>query len=130
MRHRVVVTREGDNWLADAPDLEGTHTFARTLPNLDQSVREAVVLATGQPEDAMSSLEFDWQFRTGDSTVDGAAAELRDRRRVVSQMTQDAMRDTEALAIRLAAAGYSVRDIAWLTGISHQRVSQLTSKAG
>ena len=129
MRHRVVVTREGDNWLADAPDLQGTHTFARTLANLDQSVREAVVLATGQPDEAMSSLEFDWQFRTGDSTVDGAAG-VRQRRWVASQMTQEAVRDTEALAIRLAAAGYSVRDIAWLTGISHQRASQLTRKAG
>lgn len=129
MRHRVVVTREEDNWLADAPDLEGTHTFARTLANLDRSIREAVVLATGEPDEALSSLQFDWQFRTGDSTVD-SAAEIRERRRAASQMTLDAVHDTEALAIRLSASGYSVRDIAWLTGISHQRVSQLTSKAG
>ena len=46
----------------------------RTLPDLDQPVREAVVLAMGRPDEAMSSLEFDWQFRTGGSAEDGVAA--------------------------------------------------------
>jgi len=30
----VIVTREGGAWLADVPEPEGAHTFARTLPAL------------------------------------------------------------------------------------------------
>jgi len=36
---RVVVTREDDQWLADMPDLPGAHTYARSLPSLDQAFR-------------------------------------------------------------------------------------------
>jgi predicted RNase H-like HicB family nuclease len=43
--YRVVVTREDGRWLADVPGLEGAHTYARSLPALDQAVREVVVLA-------------------------------------------------------------------------------------
>ena len=46
---RVVVTREDGQWLADVPELQGAHTYARSLPSLDQAVREVVVLAAGLP---------------------------------------------------------------------------------
>ena len=53
--YRVVVTREDGHWLADVPSLEGAHTYARSLPTLDQAVREVVVLAADLPDEAMPS---------------------------------------------------------------------------
>lgn len=50
---RVVVTREDGQWLADVPGLTGAHTYARSLPSLDQAVREVVVLAADLPDEAM-----------------------------------------------------------------------------
>jgi predicted RNase H-like HicB family nuclease len=40
--YRVVVTREDSHWLADVPELQGAHTYARSLPTLDQAVREVI----------------------------------------------------------------------------------------
>jgi predicted RNase H-like HicB family nuclease len=41
----VVLTREDGHWLADVPELQGAHAYARNLPSLDQAVREVIVLA-------------------------------------------------------------------------------------
>ena len=38
--YEVIVTREGDSWLADVPAVPGAHTFARSLAGLARSVRE------------------------------------------------------------------------------------------
>jgi predicted RNase H-like HicB family nuclease len=55
----VVVTREGDAWLADVPDLPGAHTWAKNLPGLDRSVREVIALVEDLPEGAETRLSFD-----------------------------------------------------------------------
>lgn len=61
--YRVIVTREGDAWLADVPELEGAHTFARTLPALDRAVREVVVLAADRPDEDMPALRLAYDYR-------------------------------------------------------------------
>lgn len=55
--YQVHVTREGDQWLADVPELEGTQTYAPNLTALDRYVREAIVLAD-LPDEAMTGLEL------------------------------------------------------------------------
>jgi hypothetical protein len=47
--YRAIITREDGHWLADVPSLPGAHTYARSLPTLDQAVREVVVLAADLP---------------------------------------------------------------------------------
>ena len=61
---RVVVTREDGQWLADMPDLPGAHTYARSLPSLDQTVREVVVLAADLPDEVMPELVLDYDYHT------------------------------------------------------------------
>jgi hypothetical protein len=91
--------------------LPGAHTYARSLPSLDQAVREVVVLAADLPDEAMPELVLDYDYHTGDPELDATALEVRRLR-------------------RQADRGLSVRDVAALLGISPQRVSQLTAKAG
>jgi hypothetical protein len=69
-RYRVVVTREDGHWLADVPGLEGSHTYARSLPALDRAVREVVVLAEGLSDQAMSGLALEYDYQTGDPELD------------------------------------------------------------
>lgn len=128
MSYRVIVTREDGHWLADVPELEGTHTHARTLSALDRYVREAVVLGADLPDDAMADLEFDYHFNTGDRVVD-AAADIRRQRADLERAERQVAESTERTVTDLVARGYSVRDVAVLTGLSYQRVSQLTSAA-
>ena len=127
--YRVVVTREDSHWLADVPELQGAHTYARNLPTLDQAVREVIVLAADLPDEAMPELVIDYDYHTGDPELDTTAMEVRRLRRQADELAATAAAQTEQAAIRLVARGLSVRDAAALLGISPQRVSQLTAKA-
>jgi predicted RNase H-like HicB family nuclease len=128
--YRVVVTREDNQWLADVPELQGAHTYARSLPSLEQAVREVVVLAAGLPDEAMPELVLDYDYHTGDSELDAVALEVRRLRRQADDLAAAATARTGQAAAQLVARGLSVRDVAALLGISPQRVSQLTAKAG
>jgi hypothetical protein len=127
--YRVIVTREGSQWLADVPELQGAHTYARNLPTLDQAVREVIVLAADLPDEVMPELVIDYDYHTGDPELDTTAVEVRRLRRQADELAAAATARTEQAAIRLVASGLSVRDAAAMLGISPQRVSQLTAKA-
>jgi hypothetical protein len=127
--YQVVVTREDEHWLADVPELQGAHTYARSLPALDHAVREVVVLAAGLPDEAMPGLSLDYDYRTGDPDLDVTALEVRRLRREADELAAAATARTAQAVARLATHGLSVRDIAALLGISPQRVSQLTTRA-
>jgi len=128
--YRVVVTRDGGHWLADVPELQGAHTYARSLPALDQAVREVIVLAADLPDEAMPELVLDYDYHTGDPELDTTALEVRRLRQEANELAAVATARTGEAAARLVARGLSVRDVASLLGISPQRVSQLTAKAG
>ncbi|MGH4010479.1 MAG: type II toxin-antitoxin system HicB family antitoxin [Pseudonocardiaceae bacterium] len=127
--YRVIVTREDGAWLADIPELEGAHTYARTLPALDRAVREVVVMADDRPDEDMPALQLDYDYRTGDPAVDVTAAEIRILREEADQLAATATARTSAAARLLVHRGFSVRDAAAILGISPQRVSQLTGTA-
>jgi predicted RNase H-like HicB family nuclease len=128
--YRVVVTREDGHWLADVPELQGAHTYARSLPSLDQAVREVIVLAADLPDEAMPELKLDYDYHTGDPELDITALEVRRLRREADELAAMAAARTGQVAAQLVARGLSVRDVASLLGISPQRVSQLTARAG
>ncbi|MGH3949262.1 MAG: hypothetical protein ACRDSE_09090 [Pseudonocardiaceae bacterium] len=127
--YRVVVTREDGAWLADVPQLDGAHTFARTLAGLVRSVREVIVLAADLPDEAMPGLPLCFEFQTGDAGVDTAAADVRALRAQADELKAMAAKRTSEAARTLVAHGLSVRDAAVVLGISPQRVSQLTESA-
>ena len=128
-RYRVRVSREGSAWLADVPELDGAHTFARSLTGLDRAVREVIVLADDLPDEAMPDLVLEWDYRTGDPEVDAAAAEVRALRSQADRLAAAATTRTAQAATELVQHGFSVRDVAVVLGISPQRVSQLTDSA-
>ena len=127
--YRVVVTRADGQWLADVPELQGAHTYARSLPSLDHAVREVVVLAADLPDAAMPELVLDYDYHTGDPDLDATALEVRRLRLQADELAAAAAARTGQAAAQLVARGLSVRDVAALLGISPQRVSQLTAKA-
>lgn len=129
--YTVTVTREDGQWLADVHDLEGAHTFARTLPALDQAVREVVVLAADRPDEDIPRLRIDFHFRTGNPELDVEATEVRSLRAQADALTAVLGERTSAVATALVEQGFPVRDVAAVLGISPQRVSQITrARAG
>lgn len=122
--YRVVVTREGDDWLAEVQGLAGAHTFARNLESLDRFVREVIVLAADLPDDAMPGLDLDWEYHTGDDVLDGLLSQLRACRRQMDALRARVERETEEFAGQVGAR-FSVRDAAALLGVSRARAQQL-----
>jgi predicted RNase H-like HicB family nuclease len=121
--YRVIVTREDGNWLADVPELQGAHTFARSLPSLDKAVREVIVLAADLPDEAMPDLSLDYEYRTGDPRIDQDATKVRHLRAELAELES-----LTAESIRALTPELSVRDAGVLLGVSPQRVSQVAGR--
>jgi predicted RNase H-like HicB family nuclease len=123
--YRVNVTRERDAWLADVPDLPGAHTFARSLSALQRSVREVIVLMTDRPDDALDDFDLDIRYEIGDSSA--AVAAVR-RARAAAEQAERASAEAIRQAVAELPASLSVRDVAALLGVSHQRVAQVRAE--
>src|SRR5258708_3071343 len=124
MSYHVVVTRDGDGWMADVPDLPGTHTWARTLRALDRNVREVIGMVEDLPRSAEAGLDLDMDYRTGDPDLDERADRLRSRRREQERAAAEIADDTRELAPQLTRQ-LPVTHTAVLFGVSQSRVTQL-----
>ena len=124
MTYHVVVTRDGDGWMADVPALPGTHTWAKTLRALDRNIREVIGMVEDLPRSAEASLDLDLEYRTGDPDLDARSSELRARRREIERNAAEVASETRELAGQLAGQ-LPVSDTAILLGVSKGRVTQL-----
>ena len=127
MTYRVAVTREGKSWLADVPNLPGTHTWAGNLVALDAAVREAICLVEDLPEGTETDLGIEWDFSALDNPLADEAATLVMQRRIVEGDRARIASRSRGLARAMADNDWSVRDIAGALGVSPGRVSQLVS---
>ncbi len=125
-KYHVVVTRDGDGWMADVPALPGTHTWARTLRTLDRNVREVIGMVEDLPRSAEAAMDLDMEYHTDDPVADERAARLRARRREQERAAAEIAGDTSEL-LRRFAAQVSASDAAVLLGVSKGRISQLRS---
>jgi predicted RNase H-like HicB family nuclease len=126
MSYHVVVTRDGDGWMADVPALPGTHTWAKTLRALDRNVREVIGMVEDLPRSAEAGLDLDMDYRTGDPDLDERADRLRSRRREQERAAAEIADDTRELARQLTGQ-LPVSDTAVLLGVSKGRITQLRS---
>lgn len=122
MTYNVVVTREDGNWLADVPSVPGSHTFARSLDGLMESIREVIVLMDDLDDDAVPMVHLD--FQTEDTDVVEASHVAAERAQIAARETE-MQRLTQRMVLKLTARGYSVRDVARILGVTPGRVSQL-----
>ena len=123
MSYSVLVTREGDNWLADVPAVAGAHTFARSLDGLAKSVREVVILMAELEGDA--DVQLDFHYDVDDDTV-GEAERLRRLRAAMLIQEAELVSATARVASDLTRS-YSVRDTAAMLGLTAGRISQITN---
>jgi len=127
---KYTVTYERDEagwWIAEVQGVAGVNSDGRTVADARRRVREALALAVGDA--AADAAEF-----VDDVRLPGDARKVV-ARAIAARSKLDAVQaeaqETTATAVRelRKRLGLSVRDIAELLGISHQRVQQLARAA-
>lgn len=118
----INVRVEWDGWRRIAVPNVGGVTQAKRLDQLPQRVIEVVQLMTGR-EVAVDDILLDVDFPGADE-----AAVLRADRQAAADAERELADRTRRCVQRLRQQGASLRDIAHLTGISHQRAHQLVTE--
>ncbi len=106
-------------WLVHIKDMEGCHTYGRTLRQAQDRIREALAAwLDREPESLTITPELP-------QNVAVLASDVSKARSAAEQAGADAQRATAEAVRRLTKMGLSRRDAADVLGISHQRVQQL-----
>lgn len=119
--YAVTVRRVNDWWAIDIPEL-GIHTQARRLDQVEDMARDAIALTLDVPHDQIevgvairlrSDVEHDWY------AVQHARGEAARAQWLATQATG------EFASNLVQREGMRTREVAYLLGVSHQRVSQM-----
>lgn len=116
------VEKEGRRWLvAHVPEV-GHTTQGRSFRDLDYMVRDLVRMCTGEDP---ATMDIVFQFQDPKLSEELAAA--RAARREAAEAAARAAEYGQRAAKSLAAAGFTVRDIGALLGVTFQRAHQLVT---
>jgi len=123
---KYVVTFERDEagwWIAEVRGVPGVNSDGRTVAEARRRVREALALAVGDAAAEAADLIDDVRLPAAARSLVVRATAARSK---LDAMQIEAQQNTVAAVRELRKRlGLSIRDIADLLGISHQRVQQL-----
>ncbi|WP_009475913.1 hypothetical protein [Rhodococcus sp. JVH1] len=122
MKVTAHAVRIGEWWTVDVPEVDGLFIPAKRLDQIPAMVADAAALLT---EVAADQVEVTLDYDLGDPAVLRNIAEAKQRSAEAQRAVEKASRLSRALVHDLRARGLSVRDVATILEISHQRVAQL-----
>lgn len=126
MKLTAKAERTGKWWAVEVPEVPGLFTQTKRLDQVDAMVREAAALLTGESEDS-------FEIKVEPVVAGDVVAILRESVRLTDEAAETKRRASENMfkaAASMQDQGLTVRDIAVVVGVSHQRISQvLTTKA-
>lgn len=121
MRVTARCQRVGKFWSIDVVGVDGGHTQAKRLDQVEAVVKDAVSFLCDVPADDVDvSVDIDW----GESAVDVEA--FHDARREEVAAAARAANVARESIDAMQQRGLSMRDIAHAFGVSHQRVQQMS----
>jgi hypothetical protein len=133
--YRVVVSREDPWWVAvaygDGLPEHGAATETRTIASLEDKIRDLIVLRTDADlhmpyDEAVRSFDVKWDFSGLPTEAELALIDYqKSKQELEAAQAKYADQAQRAASTLTTKANASVRDAAWLMGISYQRVSQL-----
>ena len=121
-KYRVEAARSGNWWAIAVPELDGVFSQARRLDQVESRARESIALMLDVDESEVGELEL---FVEPPESVAALLSEMQDSEAAATAAGERAAALRRLVAQQLRDDGYPVRDIGRLTGISHQRVSQI-----
>jgi len=123
MKYRVTLNREQGQWTGQSIDYPEAVDYAPTLRRLLAGMSDAIILAADLPDDADVEIEL-----VPDDSLDRRlvqAMNLATRRSELAKAEEQLLENTATTAKSLSHDGFTMRDIAALTGISAGRAAQL-----
>jgi hypothetical protein len=127
MTYDVEVSREGSSWLATVRGLQGAHTHAGNMTALYENIYEVIALINDDSSD-IDRPPLRLHFVDGLDEVLAEAVKVGEKRESAEAAMVAVQQASQAIAARMAAAGYSVRDIAGVLRITPGRVSQILAE--
>lgn len=119
---QLIWDTEDRAWLVTIGDLDGAHTYGRSLSAAIANARESV-------EVTIDSDDFDLDVAIDPAGLDPAqverlraAIQARELRRQAQQLDADALE-----LIRDATDSWSARELGTIVGLSHQRINQIAT---
>ena len=119
---RVRAVRSGNWWAITVPDLPGVFSQSRRLDQVEPMAREAIALLLDVDTGQIGPIDIDIAPPALAAALIGKMNEALDTARQASEVAASARREA---ARALRADGLPMRDVGWLLGLSHQRVSQI-----
>lgn len=119
--YEVAVERDGKSWLIHVPGVE-RYTQARSLHEVDAMARDLIaIMKSLDPE----SFDLDVVVKVPASALAHLAESQRSRELATQANAAAASELRSAVRDLVDGAGFTVRDVGRLLGVSHQRVHQL-----
>ena len=121
--YRAVAERDGSWWAIRVHEFRGVYSQARRLADVKAMARDALALVLDVAPDT-----FDVSVEPVlGSDAAGLVAQALAGRLEAEQATRRACEQLRAAVDCLAASGLTVRDIAHVLGLSHQRIAQVSN---
>ena len=115
--------RQGKWWVIEIPEL-GQTSQARTVAEVQEMATDlAAVIRDVDPSEVQVNVSVDTP-----ELPEATWRQAREKTHQAQQLTREAAAASREVVTSLRSSGYTLRDIAAILGISHQRVSQLTSE--
>jgi len=118
--------RSGNWWAITVPDLDGVFSQARRLDQVESRAREAIALMLDVDEADVGEIDV---TVVAPDTVTSLLREMHESEAAAVAAGERASALRRRVAQQLRDDGFPVRDIGRITGISHQRVSQILASA-
>jgi predicted RNase H-like HicB family nuclease len=120
--YRAVAERDGSWWAIRVPELRGVYSQARRLADVEAMARDVVALVLDVAPDT-----FDVSVEPVlGSDAAGLVEQALAGRLEVERAARRASEQLRVAVDRLAESGLTVRDIAHILGLSHQRIAQVS----
>jgi len=120
--YRAVAERDGSWWAIRVPELRGVYTQARRLADVEAMARDAIALML---DVAPNSFDVSVEPVLGSDAAELVEQALAGRLEA-ERAGRRASEQLRAAVDRLAMSGITVRDIAHILGLSHQRIAQVS----
>ena len=120
--HRAVAERDGAWWAIRVPELRGVYSQARRLADVEAMARDAIALVL---DVAPNSFDVSVEPVLGSDAAELVEQALAGRLEA-ERAARQASAQLRVAVDRLSASGLTVRDIAHILGLSHQRIAQVS----